>query len=311
MPSPFDGYALPADYTYAADEPLFGPLPPLHDPGNGARVRDVSAFLTSRFSFAERAASINDGPNADPLPVEFAKEEIREMLREVLPEECALVSGLVLASLFQTHSTEWAFQILWYNKSRRASRICPSCHRLYNLGDILRELCPSPDPTPPPSPETEKLLRREQEISGLCKFIRLFFYTCMRFGVLTLRFKPGSPLCFILASFSHHQPPASGRHPNRNPEGIRGAWGRMAEDMDDDAWLALGGDSPIYPELEEDMDSASSGTITDGHPAPQHQHEQEQSELAKALGLIVRMTRLHDLGLGQIFFPDVAAEELE
>jgi hypothetical protein len=81
----------------------------------------------------------------------------------------------------------------------------------------------------------------------------------------------------------------------RNPDAIRGAWGRNADEMDDDAWLALGGDSPSYPELEEDEDQ--NVDVYGSREGP--------SELAKALGLIVRMTRLPDLGLGQMFFPDV------
>ena len=75
-------------------------------------------------------------------------------------------------------------QILWYNKSRLTSRICPSCRRLYNLGQALPDLIEDgedeeeggagaydeqqkPHPHAPPNP----LLEREQMISGLCELI--------------------------------------------------------------------------------------------------------------------------------------------
>jgi hypothetical protein len=58
--------------------------PCIHDPGNGPRVRDIHAFLKSRF-FAQ-------GPALDdPLRAEFAQEEVLQMLKTVLPEEMAMV----------------------------------------------------------------------------------------------------------------------------------------------------------------------------------------------------------------------------
>lgn len=60
-------------------------MPCIYDPGNGARVRDTRAFLTSSF-FAQSPAL------DDPLCAEFAQEEVLEMLCTVLPEETALVS---------------------------------------------------------------------------------------------------------------------------------------------------------------------------------------------------------------------------
>ncbi|KAF7373342.1 hypothetical protein MSAN_00543800 [Mycena sanguinolenta] len=118
--------------------------PFIYDPGNGHRVRDTRAFLSSSFA----------APPAldDPLCAEFSQDEILQMLRTVLPEETAL--------------------ILWYNKSRSTARICPACQRLYRLGDTLldhtslsedRARCDDQPPLPQ--------LKREQEISGLCSAV--------------------------------------------------------------------------------------------------------------------------------------------
>ncbi|KAF8637164.1 hypothetical protein AX17_003068 [Amanita inopinata Kibby_2008] len=193
---------------YAFEEDQFlPPTPYIHDPGNGPRVRDTRAFLSSSFFAQKPALDI-------PLCAEFAQPEILEMLRTVLPEETAL--------------------ILWYNKSRATSRICPACQRLYRLGDNL----PGHVTDIPTSPKQRMspYLRREQEISGLC-----------------------SPVCFILASFNY-------------PSTIKQAWGRMADEIDDQAW--------------EIMNGVGEGNAT--------------GEVGIALGLLVKMTRLHDLGLDQL-----------
>ncbi|KAJ7584845.1 hypothetical protein C8J56DRAFT_789123 [Mycena floridula] len=186
--------------------------PFIYDPGNGPRVRDTGAFLDSFFA---QPPAVNDAVCA-----EFAQQEILQMLKTVLPEETAM--------------------ILWYNKSRSTSRVCPACQRLYRLGDTLPdhiydENVPSPAPQPP-SPQLE----REQEISGLC-----------------------SPVCFILASFNH-------------PGVIKSAWGRTADEMSEASWMELNG------------------------PGEAH-----ASDISVGLGLLVRMTRLPDLGLEQLCFPDV------
>ncbi|KAJ3509539.1 hypothetical protein NLJ89_g5173 [Agrocybe chaxingu] len=185
---------------------MFQP-PFIHDPGNGPRVRDARAFMGSFFA---QPPSLDD-----PLCAEFAQDEVLQMLSTVLPEETAL--------------------ILWYNKSRSRSRICPSCQRLYRLGDALQDLVdedPEPDKPRPPQ------LLLEQEISGLC-----------------------SPVCFILASFNY-------------PGAIKLAWGRMADEMDDSTWELLNGPGVGVAE----------------------------NETSRTLGMLVRMTRLHDLGLAQLCF---------
>ncbi|KAJ7682884.1 hypothetical protein B0H17DRAFT_942495 [Mycena rosella] len=193
--------------------------PFIHDPGNGQRVRDMRAFLTSPFNFAQPPAL------DDPLCAEFSQNEVLQMLCTVLPEETAL--------------------ILWYNKSRSTSRICPACQRLYHLGDVLRDHLEGEDEharvdqRPPPQ------LEREQEISGLC-----------------------STMCFILASYNY-------------PAAIKSAWGHTAEEMDDEAWALL--------------NSSGEGHATTG--------------MSVGLGMLVRMTRLHDLGLAQLCLPDVDFDE--
>lgn len=58
--------------------------PPVYDPGTGPRVRSMGEFLGSSFA--------SEPTWDDELCAEFAQEEMVEMLREVLPEEMALVS---------------------------------------------------------------------------------------------------------------------------------------------------------------------------------------------------------------------------
>ncbi|KAJ2934565.1 hypothetical protein H1R20_g2542, partial [Candolleomyces eurysporus] len=212
---------VPEECTDVIEKVLKKP-PVIHDPGNGPRVRDVKGFLKSEF-FAQMPAF------DDPLCAEFAQEEVLQMLQTVLPEEVAT--------------------ILWYNKSRATSRICPACQRLYRLGDTLpdhdvgseKASVGGPKPAPPQ-------LRLEQQISGIC-----------------------SPVCFVLASFTF-------------PGAIKGAWGKMAEEIDDQSW---------------DLLNASDTRA------------RSQSDTSHALGMIVRMTRLHDLGLGQLCFGPGEVEALE
>ncbi|KAL9710535.1 hypothetical protein Ac2012v2_006069 [Leucoagaricus gongylophorus] len=189
--------------------------PFIYDPGNGPRVRDTRAFLASKFFAQPPAWDV-------PLCAEFAQKEVLEMIRTVLSEELAL--------------------ILWYNKSRATSRICPACQRLYQLGDTLPQHLPmmthGADSSVGPSPNPRQLC--EQEISGLC-----------------------SPVCFILAAFNY-------------PGAIQSAWGRMGTEMDEDSWDLL----------------------TDPGDGATH------SELSWGLGMLVKMTRLYDLGLAQLCFGD-------
>ncbi|KAI5823217.1 hypothetical protein K523DRAFT_287079, partial [Schizophyllum commune Tattone D] len=161
--SPFDpDHSIFPSQQHAPPSPL--PAEPfIYDPGNGPRVRDARAFVDSRF-FAHAPAY------EDPLCAEFAQAEVLEMLMAVLPDELAL--------------------ILWYNKSRLTSRICPSCRRLYNLGQALPDLIEDGDDNdgdgghsssgdeglkyggtnrkPHPQAPSNPLLEREQMISGLC-----------------------------------------------------------------------------------------------------------------------------------------------
>ncbi|THH21858.1 hypothetical protein EUX98_g8260 [Antrodiella citrinella] len=62
------------------------------------------------------------------------------------------------------------------------------------------------------------------------------------------------------------------------PAAIRSTWGRMAEDISDETWELLG----IAPSVQSnDM----------------------------GLGMLLKMTRCHDLGLGQLLFPDLDLDE--
>ncbi|KAF5361420.1 hypothetical protein D9758_006214 [Tetrapyrgos nigripes] len=236
------GDSPPYSYPYSDDQhdsdsytPTYDILPQkpyIHNPGNGPRVRDIRAFLASGY-FAQ-APAFND-----PLCAEFAQEEVLQMLQTVLPDEMAL--------------------ILWYNKSRATSRICPACQRLYRLGDILpdhkelleeamQEISYSKERSLP-----HPQLLREQQLSGLC-----------------------STMCFILSSFNQF-----------DPRGTVSAWGHTVEEIDDESWAAL-----------NDCSSLGPSTSGDG--------QNKDESLAKSLVMLVRMTRLPDLGLAQLCFPDVA-----
>lgn len=225
--------------------------PFIYDPGNGPRVRSTGAFLAS--FFAQKPAL------HDPMCAEFAQEEVLQMLKTVLPDETATVRGFKYSN-----ASLYSLQILWYNKSRATSRICPACQRLYRLGDILPdhidgELVNTKHSRTPPQ------LEREQEISGLCTYIPVLLHS-----INPDKLVAGSPVCFILASFNH-------------PGVIKSAWGAMANEMDETAWQQLNGPGEANT----------------------------QSDVSTGLNMLVRMTRLHDLGLGQLCFPDVDFAGLE
>ncbi|EIN05800.1 hypothetical protein PUNSTDRAFT_122223 [Punctularia strigosozonata HHB-11173 SS5] len=211
--------------------------PCIHDPGSGPRVRDVDMFLSSYWA---APASLDD-----ELCAAFSAPEVLDMLQE-MPG-----LGKELSS------------ILYYNRSRRTSRICPACRRLFNVGDALKphfEDDTSQQPGAmnacPPAPTAQ--LVAEQELSGLC-----------------------SPVCFILAFLSSLPSPTLTLDHPLVQKGVRTTWGAIAEDMDDEIWDLL--DSPH-------ADTANNG-----------EHE--------GLGLLLKMTRMHDLGLGQIWFPEEDFDE--
>lgn len=82
-PHPHASHESPHPY----DDRFFIATPNIYDPGNGPRVRDTRAFLSSFFA----------QPPAwdDELCAEFAQEEVLQMLCTVLPEEFALVRSLL------------------------------------------------------------------------------------------------------------------------------------------------------------------------------------------------------------------------
>lgn len=159
---------------------LFTKIPIIHDPGTGPRVRDMHAFLASSFA---SSPSLDD-----PLCAEFAQEEMLEMLSRFLPEETALT--------------------VWFNRSRKAARVCPACNRLYRLGDVLPDLTANPHEDvhlPPYDASTSSFLLREQELSGLC-----------------------SPVCFVIAGINYSSV-------------VRLLWGRTEDELDDETWAVLDG----------------------------------------------------------------------
>lgn len=148
-------HEYPYDPPTPCDDGIFIATPNIYDPGNGPRVRDTHTFLSSFFA---QPPALDD-----PLCAEFAQEEILQMLCTVLPEETAIVCP----SPWVGSWVPMFIQILWYNKSRTTGRVCPSCRRLYSLGDVLPDLIQE---TPKSFPNTQSpYLAREQEISGLCR----------------------------------------------------------------------------------------------------------------------------------------------
>jgi hypothetical protein len=69
----------------------------------------------------------------------------------------------------------------------------------------------------------------------------------------------------------------------RVPAAAKAAWGRRAEDLDDATWELLD-DAELAPPLN--VDQAGIG-----------------------LGMLLKMTRLHDLGLAQLCVPELVADD--
>ncbi len=76
------------DHDHVEPQAIALKQPYIYDPGNGPRVRDTRAFLTSSY-FAQQPAL------DDPLCAEFAQEEVLQMLMTVLPEDLALVCAVL------------------------------------------------------------------------------------------------------------------------------------------------------------------------------------------------------------------------
>lgn len=83
-----------------------------------------------------------------------------------------------------------------------------------------------------------------------------------------------SPLCFMLAAY-------------RVPAAAKAAWGCMAEDLDDTTWELLG----------------------DAEPEPPQSVKTGMGEAGVGLGMLLKMTRLHDLGLAQLCVPELVTDE--
>ncbi|KIJ34892.1 hypothetical protein M422DRAFT_255000 [Sphaerobolus stellatus SS14] len=147
-------------------EPVFESSSGVESRWNGPRVMDIPAFLDSKYA---TPPSLDD-----PICAEYNSRAIKEALRKNLPLEIAL--------------------ILWYNRSRAKARICPSCHRFYNIDEPLaahvqgntQEVEDMEDPRN----------QSEKEITGIC-----------------------SLLCFGIVSYSW--------------PGCIGAWGKRYPDIDE------------------------------------------------------------------------------
>lgn len=131
--------------------------PFITDPGNGPRVKDVSAYLSSFFCIPP-----------DPACAAFAAPGVLEMLLLALPREVAIVRARTVLPFIQLIIICVVLKITWFNRTRRTGRICPACQRIYKLGDTLLDPV-SNMPMDPYDPSTPKHMFREQKISGICK----------------------------------------------------------------------------------------------------------------------------------------------
>lgn len=101
------------------------------------------------------------------------------------------------------------------------SRICPTCHRLFTLGDILSDHAED-EKTREIDPMIASILAREQSISGICASI--ITLSCCHFHFA--QHYTGSPVCFVLACYAH-------------PNAIKAAWGCTIDEIDDHTWEML------------------------------------------------------------------------
>jgi len=85
-----------------------------------------------------------------------------------------------------------------------------------------------------------------------------------------------SPICFMLAA-------------HRSPTAAKSTWGRMAEDLDDATWELL----------DESEPPRNAARTIPG-----------ETVVGVGLGMLLKMTRLHDLGLAQLCVPDLVADEV-
>ena len=155
--------------------------PFIHDPGNGPRVRIAKDFISSFFA-QPPAFDVSyvlviplHHPYNKPLndrthyalnlhKKKFYKCFARYCQRKLLWWVNPSMTWVVLKLYCQ--------KLLWYNKSRARSRVCPACQRLYRLGDVLPDhMEEEPRKNRPMIPQ----LLREQEISGLCMFYYTFY----------------------------------------------------------------------------------------------------------------------------------------
>ncbi len=81
-----------------------------------------------------------------------------------------------------------------------------------------------------------------------------------------------SPICYMLAA-------------HRSPIAAKVAWGCMAEDLDDVTWGEL-----------DKLEHLKNTQVT-------------PNEAGAGLGMLLKMTRLHDLGLAQLCIPDLVVDD--
>ncbi|CAG7851165.1 SubName: Full=Uncharacterized protein {ECO:0000313/EMBL:CCA71860.1} [Serendipita indica DSM 11827] len=138
------------------EEEYEGPEEPyIYDPGNGPRVRDFVAFLHSPFAVQPSVEFVRVGEPKGGAEddVDWTDNELVGLLARAVPDELALV--------------------LWYNRTRATHRICPTCQRVYHVGEALRPHLPGVDSEEEQSVTEEEVKRHaartaEQWLSGIC-----------------------------------------------------------------------------------------------------------------------------------------------
>ncbi|KAG8810153.1 hypothetical protein FRC18_004230 [Serendipita sp. 400] len=152
-------------------------LPYIYDPGNGPRVKDFLAFMRSRYaapqaqSFAAVGEVEEGGIKDSPRDARWDASRVLPILSRLLPGELATA--------------------LWYNRTRSTHRVCPTCQRVYNVGDTLRAHVQGIDE---PSVDTEQGHQQrlnEQYLSGICSV------TC--FALATYNFGHAAVLAYSLS----------------------------------------------------------------------------------------------------------------
>ncbi|OJT14262.1 hypothetical protein TRAPUB_9204 [Trametes pubescens] len=291
-PSPTPAPATPPPLTvpvhahHVSDEPLHDSPPPpveheVHEkylPIYPQEEPDTEPPISSALFKTPFIYDPGDGPRVkDPRAFLASRFAAPPSLDDAM---CAEFAEEAVLQMLCTVLPEETALILWYNKSRRTARICPACQRLYRLGDVLPDHLAGDNGEQRNETRASPFLAREQEFSGL-----FYAFTDASLPPYPESHAPTSqeyaldphPTTLLdlvsLTNMFAGSPICFILAAYNYPGAIRSTWGRMAEELDDATWDLLGA-----PTSSNDL----------------------------GLGMLLKMTRCHDLGLAQLFFPDLA-----